>query len=47
MFKDKEQQDQNQLEMEEMDEDVKKERGRVLSSDIGEDVLQVKNLFKR
>ena len=29
------------------DEDVKKERSRVLNSEIGTDVLQVKNLFKR
>jgi len=32
---------------EDEDEDVKRERSRVLNSDIGADVLQVKNLFKR
>ena len=38
----------DQLEdIEDEDEDVKRERSRVLNSDIGADVLQVKNLFKR
>lgn len=33
--------------IEDEDEDVKRERSRVLNSDVGTDVLQVKNLFKR
>merc|ERR1719499_2741837 len=37
----------NKDEMEDEDEDVRKERNRVLSSEVGTDVLQVKNLFKR
>jgi len=33
--------------MEDEDEDVKRERNRVLTSEVGSDVLQVKSLFKR
>ena len=33
--------------IEDEDEDVKRERSRVLNSEVGTDVLQVRNLFKR
>ena len=40
--------EKNQIgDSEDEDDDVKKERSRVLNSEIGSDVLQVKNLFKR